>query len=280
MRATFMCVGFGESAITLLMNETLQALALGVIQGGTEFLPVSSSAHLTLARVLLGWPVQGLWLDIALHGGTLLAVVVVFARTLAQMVCELGTPTQALRGEGLLPRVGVATLPAVLAGLWLYDVVDVGAGRTTLAMGLALVFSGVVLGLVDRHRPTVTRDWASLPLWGCLLVGSVQALALMPGVSRAGMVMCACLLLGVRRQGAAEMAMVLGIPAICGALVLSLLRTPLAAMDGVQLVVGMGAACVTAMVVMAALLSWLRRAGFMVFAVYLCVLGSTVLALN
>ncbi|HJN91677.1 MAG TPA: undecaprenyl-diphosphate phosphatase [Dehalococcoidia bacterium] len=194
----------------------LYAALLGIIQGLTEFLPVSSSAHLILFRAVFGVDLGqiGLPFDVACHVGTLLAVVVYFRRELWAMVAE--SPV-ALRGGDsesvrLLRSMLIGTLPIAGAGLVFGDVIQ-DQLRTPGVAVLALALGGVVLLAVERVGPRA-RGEESLRLVEALAVGVAQAVALVPGVSRSGAVIAAGLLLGLRREAAARFGFLLGIPAI------------------------------------------------------------------
>jgi undecaprenyl-diphosphatase len=199
--------------------DFFNATLLGVIQGLTEFLPVSSSAHLILARAVFGWDLDrfGLPFDVACHVGTLLALIVYFRREVTAMLVWLpgalaGGTQPAAR---LLRLIIVGTIPAVLVGLVFNRYIE-GHLRTPLVAALALALGAIALLVAERaavHR----RAENAITMGDALLIGMAQAIALIPGVSRSGATLAMALLLGVRRAGAARFVFLLGIPAILAA---------------------------------------------------------------
>jgi len=199
----------------------IAAALLGIIQGLTEFLPVSSSAHLILARAFFGWDAGrlGLAFDVALHAGTLLAVVVYFRRDLAAMataVPRLAGPAPDADARRLR-RVIVGTLPIVPAGLLYTEAVESALRTPGVAAGMLALGAFALLGAerVGARR----RDESALGAGGALLVGLAQAAALVPGVSRSGATIAVGMFLGLRREEAAKFAFLLGVPAIAAAAV-------------------------------------------------------------
>jgi undecaprenyl-diphosphatase len=194
----------------------LAAALLGVVQGLTEFLPVSSSAHLILARAFFGWDAEqfGLTFDVACHVGTLLAVIVFFRRELTVMAVNLPA---ALAGSDTPParlfRLIVAgTAPIVVVGLLFADVIERHA-RTPLVAAAALAVGGIVLFAAERKgRRVLTED--QLTLLQAVGLGVAQSAALVPGVSRSGATIAIALFMGLRRDAAARFSFLLGVPAI------------------------------------------------------------------
>jgi undecaprenyl-diphosphatase len=211
------------------MAASLQAAVLGVVQGLTEFLPVSSSAHLIIARAFFGFdPAQfGLAFDVAVHLGTALAVVAYFFREIARMLVALpaafriggdrsagGSDPDA---ERLVRLLAVGTIPAVIAGVLFDDVIEQHL-RTPQVSAVALSIGAIAFLLVERVGAR-TRDDRSLTVLEAVWIGCGQALALVPGVSRSGATMSVALLLGLRRVESARFVFLLGVPAILGAAV-------------------------------------------------------------
>lgn len=227
------------------MGVLLEAALLGVVQGLTEFLPVSSSAHLILARAFFGWDGEqfGLPFDVACHVGTLSAILFYFRhdlRDLAAGVPRLLTPRRhpaAMR----LWFIGLATVPAVLVGGLAGDLID--RARTPAVIAVTLGVGGVLMVVAERvgaHR----RGHESLTLAEALAIGAAQACALVPGVSRSGATITMALLLGLTREAGARFSFVLGVPAMLGAATLegARLAASEASMDALTLqvfVVGM-----------------------------------------
>jgi undecaprenyl-diphosphatase len=195
-----------------------QAALLGIVQGLTEFLPISSSAHLILARAFFGWNTEqfGVAFDVACHVGTLLAVVVYFGPELANMVRAL---PRAFRPAGdasarQIWLLAAGTVPIVPAGLLFSGLED--ATRTPVVAGTMLAVGGALLWIADRMGSR-TRAEDSLTMFEAVGLGLAQAAALVPGVSRSGATMTLALLLGLRRDAAARFSFLLGIPAMLAA---------------------------------------------------------------
>lgn len=255
------------------------ALVLGLVQGLTEFLPISSSAHLILASWAVGWPDQGLAFDMAVHAGSLVAIVALLRRELAELVRGLAaslrqpraTPTPAGR---LARALLLATVPVAVTGLLAQELVATQARRVGLIAATSIGF-GLLLGWADRWGRG-QRVLAGVGWRDALLVGFAQALAIVPGVSRSGVTMTAALFLGLGRTDAARFSFLLSVPV--GLLV--------AAKDAVDLgvgglprdqlgamAIGFAVAAVSAYAAADALLAWLRRGGMLPFVVYRVVLG-------
>ncbi len=197
-------------------------LVLAVVQGFTEFLPVSSSGHLVLIQHFLSTREGDLFFDVILHGGTLFSVLVVYRRELLRL---LKFDSDSIR---YITALAVATVPAVLVGLFAQDLVDRLFGAPRLA-SLGLVFTGLVLLSTRLAKPgqgDQGEDWSprALPLTKALAIGCAQAFAICPGVSRSGSTIAASLWLGLPRREATRFSFLLAIPAIGGALVLNLIK--------------------------------------------------------
>jgi undecaprenyl-diphosphatase len=244
----------------------LRAAVLGAIQGATEFLPVSSSAHLYAVPEMLGWKYEGVAFDVALHWGTLLALLVAFWRDwlgLAQGALKVGPEGGAARST--LLRLAVASVPAAIAGLLLQKEAETHLRALPLQAVMLVVF-GVLLWWVDRRRPGGRH--ADVPGWGTsLLVGTAQAVALVPGVSRSGITMTAGRASGLDRVSAARFSFLLATPITFGAGLLELRHLssdlPLA-----TLAAGVTTSTLVGLLAIRGLLRWLGRAGFGVFCAY------------
>ncbi len=195
------------------------AALLGVVQGLTEFLPVSSSAHLILARAFFGWeaPEFGLAFDVALHVGTLAAILVFFRADIVAMILSIPTmlSPRATTAGRLARLIAVGTIPAVAAGVLLDDYIE--AHLRTPAVAAFTLAAGAILMLVAERVHTRERTEGTLTMGDALLIGAAQASALVPGVSRSGSTIAVGMLLGLRRDAAARFTFLLGIPAIAGA---------------------------------------------------------------
>jgi len=252
---------------------------IALVQGFTELLPISSSGHLILIPRLTGWTDQGLLIDVAVHVGTLGAVLVYFWRDLGQIGVGLGRALRGRRhpGSRLFVWLVLATAPAVLAGYLLEAVVAVEFRDTTLVAATTLGF-GVVLFIVDRMALTVRRI-DHMGALDAIVIGLAQILALVPGTSRSGITMTAGRALGMERTEAARFSMLMSIPVIVAAGTLSGLR--LYRTGDIQLtvdaIVAGAIAFVAALIAVAFLMRWLRRATFTPFAVYRVLLGGGLL---
>jgi len=201
----------------------LQAVILGIVQGLTEFLPVSSSAHLVIVPWALGWefdPAYAFAFDVLVQMGTLLAVVVYFARTLREMLAAVGSGLRARRPfVDSQARLGwlilVATLPAVVAGLLLHDLVEAVFASPTAVFTFLLLTGALLAGAERFGRPQ--RGLDHLNAADAVAVGAAQALALFPGISRSGSTISAGLLRRLRRPEAARLSFLMSIPVMVGA---------------------------------------------------------------
>ena len=200
------------------MVTLLVAVLLGVIQGLTEFLPVSSSAHLILARAFFGWDadVFGLPFDVALHVGTLAAVLLYFWNDVRDMIAAAPRVLTARSGAGRIARlIVIGTIPVVIVGVLFADWLEEHL-RTPVVIAVTLIIGGIALLLAERlgsHR----RDEASLNAVDTFLMGVGQSTALVPGMSRSGSTIATGMLLGMTRESAARFSFLLGIPAIAAA---------------------------------------------------------------
>ena len=255
---------------------------LSLIQGITEFLPISSSGHLAILPRLADWPDQGLAIDVAMHVGTLGAVMIYFWRDLTAMVGGLWRVIFQSRsdpGARLAIYLIVATLPLVAAG-YLVERHYPHGFRGLEVIGWTTLVYGVLLFIADRLGMTLRRV-EHLSIGDVLVIGFAQVLALVPGTSRSGITMTAARLLGMERQEAARFSMLLSIPAIIGAGSLAgwdLYQSGDAALTSTALTAA-GLAFVAALITIALLMVWLRRASFTPFVIYRIGLGGFLLAL-
>lgn len=259
----------------------LQLVVIALVQGVTEFLPVSSSGHLRLLALFGGWPDQGLAIDIAVHVGTLLAVVVYLRRECAAMAAGLLRLRAGLADPGvrMLAHLALATVPVVAAGglavLWF------GSGwRNSLPLiAWATLGFGVALHLADRLG-AARRTLAEMGRASALAIGLAQMLALIPGASRAGVTITAARALGYGRRDAARFSMLLSIPAIAAAGALAAWELGAAADAALraEALAAAGLAFAAALAAIAAMMGWLARATFTPFVVYRVLLGGALLA--
>ncbi len=262
--------------------DTLQIVVLAVVQGLTEFLPISSSAHLILVPVVLQWPDQGLVFDVAVHVGSLIAVVFYFRHEVINMTAAWfasAVKQQHSADSRLAWWVIVGTIPAVIAGLLFKDVIE-NELRSPLVIAWATIGFGVLLGVADKLQRHV-RDEYTLSLKDVIIVGLFQALALIPGTSRSGITMTAGLFLGLKADAAARFSFLLSIPLIVASGVFKT-RDLVASQVPVEwalLVLAVVLSAVSAWTCIHFFLRLINRVGMMPFVVYRLVLGAWLLYL-
>lgn len=263
------------------MLPSYQLIVLALVQGITEFLPISSSGHLALVPVVTGWQDQGLLIDVALHVGTLFAVLVYFWRDLWMMLVGLGQLIKGRRKPGarLVGLLILASIPLVIAGFFMNEYAG-DMFRNVEIIGWATIGFGILLYGADRIGMTV-KQVEHLGPWSALFLGLSQILALVPGTSRSGITMTAGRFLGMERKEAARFSMLMGIPALAGAGVLKGIE--LYELGNVQLtsdaVTAAILAFISALIAIAVMMSWLKRATFTPFVFYRLVLGGVLLYL-
>jgi undecaprenyl-diphosphatase len=252
-----------------------QLLILAVVQGLTEFLPVSSSGHLVLTSRVLGWEDQGIVIDIAVHVGTLLAVMIYFWRDLGRVI--LGTLRLATFRGGPDARLAImlliATLPIVLIGFLAKDIVET-VFRSVELIAWATIGFALLLWLADRIGMTVLRV-EHIGAFGALMIGLSQVLALIPGTSRSGITMTAGRFLGMERAEAARFSLLLSIPTIVGAGTLKWVEVWRAGdiALGYDAAIAIGFAFVAGLASIAVMMRWLQTSSFGPFVLYRIALG-------
>ncbi|MDF2766907.1 MAG: undecaprenyl-diphosphate phosphatase [Rhodospirillales bacterium] len=253
----------------------LQIFVLSVVQGLTEFLPISSSGHLVLVPYLTGWPDQGLALDVAVHVGTLAAVLIYFWRDVLALLHGFFRlfAGQVTREGRLALYILAATIPALAIGFALEKLAG-GTPRRIEVVAWAMIGFALVLWIADRVGMRVKR-LEHMTLGQALVVGIAQPIAFIPGTSRSGITMVAARLMGYEREEAARFSFLLSIPAIVAAGLyegLKLAQTGNgAALSGAGLALIFSA--VTGLAAIAFLMRWLRRSSFAPFVVYRLILG-------
>jgi undecaprenyl-diphosphatase len=260
--------------------EWIQIVSLAIVQGLTEFLPISSSAHLVLVPSLTGWPDQGLAFDVAVHVGSLLAVLLVFRQEVVRMLLAFFS---SVRGRGfnddakLAWAVGFATIPVGLAGLLFGDWIEQNL-RSIQVLAWATIGFGLLLGIADRWRRG-RRTELQLRVGDVLWIGLAQALALIPGTSRSGITMTAALFLGFSRQAAARFSFLLSIPVIllAGGLEAKKLVDSAVSVDWSALFWGVAFSAISAWACICLFLNLIERIGMAPFVAYRVVLGGLLL---
>lgn len=259
--------------------DTLHIIVLALVQGLTEFLPISSEAHLILVPVVTHWQDQGLVFDVGINIGTLSAVVIYFRKELMAMIRDwfasfAGKHTPDSR---LAWMVGIGTIPVGLAGLMFRDFVAENL-RSPLVIATASIVFGLLLWFSDRRGKRI-RDEYSLSWKDVLVIGVAQAFALIPGTSRSGITITAALLLGLNRQGAARFSFLLSIPVIAlagGLEMLDYLKVA-SITDLNDVLLGALISGVSAYACIHFFLKMLERVGMLPFVVYRLILGAVLL---
>ena len=264
----------------------LQVVILGLVQGFTEFLPVSSTAHLYLTSWLLGWQTEGLQFDIMLHIGTLLAVLIYFLPDWIQILGQgfglrVGSDEELKHNSMLLWLLAIGTVPVAIAGA-LFNKQAEGAWRTPMVMGVMLVAIGALMWWAEKAGRK-QRDLAAVGLPDAIVIGASQALAVVPGCSRSGITITTGLFRNMNREAAARFSFLLSTPAIGGAAAKALWDMHkehlLHGLLTTQFVVGVSVSALSGMAVIAWFLHYLRRYGLRPFAYYRIVFGIIVIAL-
>lgn len=259
----------------------LHLAILALVQGITEFLPISSSGHLVLVPYVMQWQDQGLMMDIAVHVGTLGAVMVYAWREIGMMLTGLWKLLRGRIDQGtrLMLQVIVGSVPVVIAGFMIAKYAG-GMLRSVEIIGWTTLGFGLLLGLADRVGMTVRR-LEHMSYGSALAIGMAQVLALIPGTSRSGITMTMARFLGFERADAARFSLLLSIPAIAGAGTLT--GIDLWQSGDVSLtrdvLIAAGLSFASALVAITLMMTWLKHAGFMPFVVYRTLLGALLLYL-
>ena len=260
------------------MDLTLTAILLGIVEGLTEFVPVSSTGHLILASELFGYDAaQWAMFNVVIQLGAILAVVVQYWKTF----WEAGIGVLKLEAQGLrfARNILLAFLPSAVLGLLLKDYIDVMLGTPEI-VGWALIIGGIaILGIEKVAKPGVDGGVADLPIKQILGIGAAQCLSMIPGVSRSGATIMGALAMGVGRKTAAEFSFFLAVPTMIGASTLELIDSgeKMAAAGGVgwsEIAIGFVVSFVVALAVIRAFVAYVSRHGFSPFAWYRIVIGA------
>lgn len=259
----------------------IQSIVLGVIQGITEFLPISSSGHLVFVPKIFGWGDQGIAFDVIVHLGSLLAVIVFFRQRLWNIFLAGCGKRKEGRGLGLLLLLSI--IPAGIVGLLFGDIIE-NSLRATWVVGVGLIFWGLVLGVADfysgkgkeeRGKSIEKVNWKQT-----LFIGCAQAIALIPGTSRSGITMTAGLFSKLDKKSAAEFSFLMSVPiiALAGFLkIIDLVQVGLGDLNLTVLIVGFISAAVSGFIAIAGLMKIIQKWSFMPFVVYRVVVGIAIL---
>ncbi|MEJ5348672.1 MAG: undecaprenyl-diphosphate phosphatase [Desulfosoma sp.] len=266
--------------------DTLSAVALGILQGITEFLPVSSSGHLVIGQHLLGWKEPNLFFDVSLHVGTFLAVALVFRRDIVLLVqgglkwlrhplVDNSYPRDEARR--LFTLVLWGTIPTVILGFAFKDLFE-RLFTSVTAVGFSLLVTGTLLWLTRRKISSWGKGPFDIRFRHAALIGLVQGLAIAPGISRSGSTIAVALLLGFQREWAGRFSFLLFVPAVLGAMLLESLHVKAIPNPVGPVLWGTAAAAITGYVALRFLLATVRRGRFHLFAPYCWTLGTVCLA--
>ncbi|WP_304170177.1 undecaprenyl-diphosphate phosphatase [Phenylobacterium aquaticum] len=256
------------------MSDWINAIILGVVEGLTEFIPVSSTGHLLLTKLLLGLP-DGFWdtFAVLIQLGAILAIVALYFGRLWQVVITLPTKAESRR---FALSVLIAFIPGAIAGLLLHDIIKTVLFESPRLICWSLIIGGFVFFALDRWAPKPTEtDAMTLSLVTSLVIGLFQCLALVPGVSRSGATILGSMLMKVEKRAAAEFSFFLAIPIMAGAFALDAWKNRHAiSMDQVGIIaVGFGVSFVVGFIVVRTLLDFVGKRGFAPFAWWRIVVG-------
>lgn len=252
----------------------LQSIILGIVQGLGEFLPISSSAHLVLIPWLFGWQDPGLTFDVALHMGTLLAVIIYFWRDWVSML-KGAISRKPSYEKRIFWYLVIATIPGAAIGLALESKAET-VFRSPLLIGVMLIVMGILLYLADRRRQLRTMD--TMTLSDAILIGLSQALAIIPGVSRSGSTMTVARWLSLTREDAARFSFLMSTPIITGAGVLSMRDLSISDIN-TAFIIGVVTSFIIGLLSISFLLRYLKTSNFKIFVGYRFILGAIVIAL-
>lgn len=251
-----------------------ESLILGVIQGITEFLPVSSSGHLVICQQLLGLKQPELLFDILIHLGTLVATALIFYKEIFKMLTSLRA----------ILLIGIASIPAAIAGFMFLDAIEKSFGSMRIA-AIGLLITSVWLWITRfvRQKPIELDGFlfSDMTFPKAFLIGIAQSIALVPGISRSGSTIATALLLRVPRRDAVAFSFLLSIPAVAGAATLTLLKTPHLDIGQLPLfITGALTSCLIGIGALLFLIRWVQQGNLFKFSYYCLLLGSGALALS
>lgn len=261
------------------MENTVVAGLLGLIEGLTEFIPVSSTGHLLLMGHFLGFDSPGRTFEVVIQLGAVLAILTVYAGRLWQVASTVQSDPKSLR---FVVSVLLAFFPAVVVGVLAHDFIKVVLFETPMLIASMLILGGVVLLMIDRVAPTaVHEDAMDLPLRKALAVGFIQCLAMVPGVSRSGATIVGARMLGVGKRASAEFSFFLSMPTMAGAFTYDLWKSRhvLDFSAVVDIGVGFVLAFVSAVLVVRWTLDFVGRNGFAIFGWWRIIVGGVALGL-
>ena len=250
----------------------LQYFIIGIVQGFTEFLPISSSGHLVLVSELTSWQDQGLFTDVAVHVGTLLAVII-YLRSHISILIKSFFSFQLSNNDNLI-KIIIATIPAVIVGFFIFDFVQLYFRDIKVVAVTSVVFAALLF--VADHFKMKISSWKDMSYGQAFIIGMFQVLAFIPGASRAGVTITGARFLGFDRSSAAIFSMLLSIPIILASLVLTSLDFISSSEININLYQSLFAAivaCITALVSIKIMMQIIQRSNFNIFIIYRDLLG-------
>ena len=250
----------------------LQYFIIGIVQGFTEFLPISSSGHLVLVSELTSWQDQGLFTDVAVHVGTLLAVIIYLRSHITSLIKSFFS-LQLTQNDNLI-KIIIATIPAVIVGFFIFDFVQLYFRDIKVVALTSVVFAALLF--VADHFKMKLSSWENMSYVQAFIIGVFQVLAFIPGASRAGVTITGARFLGFNRSSAAIFSMLLSIPIILASLVLTSFDLMSSAEVNINLYQSLFAAfvaCITALVSINIMMRIIQRSTFNIFIIYRVLLG-------
>tara|TARA_X000000368_G_scaffold190882_1_gene150497 strand:+ start:1146 stop:1943 length:798 start_codon:yes stop_codon:yes gene_type:complete len=258
----------------------IQYIIIGLVQGITEFLPISSSGHLILISVLTEWEDQGIFTDIAVHVGTLGAVIIYLRKYIKKIFVDFFSfkPNYFAINHLWGIKILVATIPALVVGFFIYEYL-IDYMRNIIVIAWSSIIFGFILFLADRKKHS-TKNWEDLSFWEVFIVGIFQVLAFIPGASRAGVTITGARILNIKRESAAVFSMLLSIPIIIASLALALIDTYTFNYNEINLngpLVATTVSFITALISIHFMMKVLKFTNFNIFIIYRILLGIALL---
>ncbi len=258
----------------------IQLIVLGIVQGITEFLPISSSAHLIFVSELFNWKDQGINHDIAVHAGTLLAVIIYFRREINLLIKDIFYTISSKKSKQnfLYIKIIISTLPAIIVGFFIYNYF-IGIIRNLHLIGFSCIFFGILLFICDNYFST-KKNYKEITLIDSLIIGIFQCFAFIPGASRAGTVITISRFLKLDRESSAIYSMLLSIPIIFGSFVLSLpelFQSKLNLFSLKEILLSSTIAFVAALISIKFMMNFIKKTSYNLFVIYRVILGLIIL---
>lgn len=258
-------------------HSHILAALLGLLEGMTEFIPVSSTGHLLLAGHFLGFESKGKTFEVVIQLGAVLAIVVLYAAKLWQV---LSSVTRDPASQRFVMAVLLAFLPAVVIGVLAHDLIKQVLFETPMLIAVMLILGGIVLLFVDRMAPAPVHDDATaLPFRTALIIGLCQCVAMIPGVSRSGATIVGALMLGVSKRAAAEFSFFLSMPTMGAAVAYDLYKNRDVLDFGAwsEIAIGFAVAFLSSLIVVKWVLGYVSRHGFAIFGWWRIIVGTVAL---